>query len=178
MESHPRVQVLNVSAIDAEELKRHESRMRLAIGQARRNPDHPFGAVLVDRHTGVVVAEACNAVENSPLLHGETAVIDGLARRQAGVRWRDLTLYTTAEPCPMCAAAIAWTGIGEVVFGTRIETIAGLDVPQILLACADVLRAAPFYRGRLVIGVAADLTDQLYRDWAAKRAVGRRKHSS
>lgn len=174
MEDHPRLLVLSASAIDAQERQRHESRMRLAMRQAQRNPDRPFGAILFDRRTGVVVAEACNAVENSPLLHGEAAVIDFLARRQADVRWRDLTLYTTAEPCPMCAAAIAWTGIGEVVFGTSIETISRLNVPQILLGCADVLRAARFYRGRLVTGVAADLTDELYRDWAAARTGGRR----
>jgi tRNA(Arg) A34 adenosine deaminase TadA len=27
------------------------------------------------------------------------------------------TLYTSAEPCAMCAGAIYWAGIGRVVFG-------------------------------------------------------------
>lgn len=146
--------------------------MRRAIAQARRNPDRPFGAVIVDRGSGAVLAQAVNAVDASPLLHGETAAIDACARAHPGLRWADVRLYTTAEPCPMCAAAIAWTGIGEVVIGSMIATLAGFGIRQILLPCADVLRAAPFYRGRLVSGVLAAETDALYRDWA-RRIAGR-----
>jgi tRNA(adenine34) deaminase len=32
-----------------------------------------------------------------------------------------LVLYTTAESCPMCQAAILWSGIGTVVFGSSIR---------------------------------------------------------
>lgn len=43
---------------------------------------------------------------------------------------RDLTLYTTAEPCMMCVGGILWSGIGRVVYGVAteaVEHITGFD---------------------------------------------------
>jgi tRNA(Arg) A34 adenosine deaminase TadA len=72
----------------------------------------------------------------------------------------------------MCAAAIAWTRIGEVVIGTGMETISGLGISQIPIACTTVLRAAPLYQGRVILGILADPTDALYADWAARLRLG------
>lgn len=162
-----RVAITRVDTLDAAERSQHEAYMRAALAEARRNPQRPFGAVIVDRSSGRLLAAAVNAVQESPILHGETAAIDRCARDHPGVRWEKTTLYTTAEPCPMCAAAIAWTRIGEVVIGTDIDTIARLGVNQIRLSCSAVLRAAPFYSGRLLVGALSAEADQLYRDWAA-----------
>lgn len=38
--------------------------------------------------------------------------------------WKDFSLYTNGEPCPMCASAIRWAGFKEVVYGSSIRTIA------------------------------------------------------
>lgn len=169
-----RIRIDPAARLPAEERARHEGCMRVALAQAGRNPDRPFGAVIVERASGTVVAEAVNAVEVSPLLHGETAAIDACARAHRGIDWRTLSLYTTAEPCPMCAAAIAWTGIAEVIIGTDTPTLAGLGIDQLDLACADVLAAAPFYRGRVVMGVLAAETDLMYAEWARRLRENRR----
>ncbi len=166
-----RIGVERASDLQPAERARHEAVMRLALGQAGRNPMRPFGAVIVERASGTVLAEAVNAVEVSPLLHGETAAIDACARAHPGVAWPGLSLYTTAEPCPMCAAAIAWTKIGEVIIGTDTPTLAGLGIDQLDLGCAEVLASAPFYRGRVVMGVLAAETDRMYAEWA-KRLTG------
>lgn len=165
-----RIRIDLAGDLAADERARHEGFMRLALAQAGRNPRRPFGAVIVDRASGTVLAEAVNAVEVSPLLHGETAAIDACARARAGISWPETSLYTTAEPCPMCAAAIAWTGIGEALIGTDTPTLARLGIDQIHLACADVLGKAPFYRGRVVMGVLAAETDRMYAEWARRLA--------
>lgn len=170
MNGEARVRVNAAGDLEPAVRARHEVFMRQALAQARKNEAAPFGAVIVEREDGRVLAAAVNASHESPILHGETAAIDRCARDHLDVRWKGTTLYTTAEPCPMCAAAIAWTGIDEVVIGTSIDTIARLGMDQIRLACADVLRAAPFYRGRLVTGVLCEETDRLYRDWAERYA--------
>jgi tRNA(Arg) A34 adenosine deaminase TadA len=157
--------------LSADERGRHEHYMRRALAQASGNPERPFGAVIVERATGAVLAEAVNAVDVSPLLHGETAAIDACARSHRGVDWPALSLYTTAEPCPMCAAAIAWTKIGEVIVGSDTPTLARFGIDQLHLACVEVLASAPFYRGRVVMGVLAGETDRMYADWA--RRLGR-----
>lgn len=166
-----RIGVETASDLPPEERARHEGFMRLALAQAERNPNRPFGAVIVERRSGAVLAQAVNAVEVSPLLHGETAAIDACARAHRGVDWPALSLYTTAEPCPMCAAAIAWTRIGEVIVGSDTPTLAGLGIDQLHLACTDVLASAPFYRGRVIMGVLAADTDRMYVQWA--RRLGR-----
>lgn len=170
MNGRGRVEVRSAADLEAAVRRRHERWMAEALGQARLNAERPFGAVLVERDSERRLAAAVNTVHESPILHGETAAIDRCARDHPGVRWDRTILYTTAEPCPMCAAAIAWTGIAEVVVGTSIDTMAEMGIGQILLPCAEVLRATPFYRGRLVTGVLREDTDRLYADWAERLA--------
>jgi hypothetical protein len=45
-----------------------------------------------------------------------------------------------------------------------METISGLGISQIHIACPTVLRAAPAYQGRLILGILADRTDAIYAD--------------
>ena len=56
------------------------------------------------------------------------------------------TLYTSAEPCAMCAGAIYWTGIGRVVFGLterRLKSLTGdhAENPTLDLPCRTVFAA-------------------------------------
>src|SRR5437773_1325994 len=97
---------------------RHERFMRRAIELAAKVPDLPFGAVIVDRECGEIVAEGWNKSSLNPTWHGEIDAINQLATAHAEMDRNRLVLYTTAEPCPMCQGAILWSGIETVVFGT------------------------------------------------------------
>jgi tRNA(Arg) A34 adenosine deaminase TadA len=44
--------------------------------------------------------------------------------------WKDFSLYTNGEPCPMCASAIRWAGFKEVIYGSSIRTIAESTLDQ------------------------------------------------
>jgi tRNA(Arg) A34 adenosine deaminase TadA len=130
--------------------------MRLAIDvarKARKNGNHPFGAILVDEH-GIILLESENTVltEDDCTAHAELNLI-----RQASKKFQvdDLakcTLYTSTEPCPMCAGAIYWGNIRRVVYGLSEEglyEIAGRNVEDVLLLpCRDV-----FARGHKPIEV-------------------------
>ncbi len=105
--------------------------MRRAIEVARGNPDAPFDRVIIDRETGEIVAEGLNDAQNNPFLHGKTAATMNLAKARPDADRTRLVLYTTAEPCPMCAGAILWAGIPRVVFGASVETLKKLGRPQI-----------------------------------------------
>jgi len=53
------------------------------------------------------------------------------------------TLYSSAEPCAMCAGAIYWTGIGRVVYGLSEHRLRGItgnhpENPTLDLPCRDV----------------------------------------
>ena len=140
----------------------HERYMRRAVEIARGNPDAPFGCVIVDRETGEVVAEGLNDAQRNPVLHGETAAILNLAEAHPDVDRTRMTLYTTAEPCPMCAGAILWSGISRLVFGTSIVTLKKLGRPQIGIPFREVADRASFDGPEVIGGVLEGECDALY----------------
>ena len=77
----------------------------------------PVGAVVACR--GRVIARGHNMSEtlNDPTAHAEMIAITSATEALGGKRLTDCTLYVTVEPCPMCAAALAWAQIGRIVYG-------------------------------------------------------------
>jgi tRNA(Arg) A34 adenosine deaminase TadA len=146
----------------------HDLYMRQAILLARNNRAAPFGAVLVHRKTGEVVCGGWNRTRENPTWHGE---IDVLNRHAvvANPNWPELTLYTTAEPCPMCQSAILWAGIAEVVFGTSIPTLQIFGWGQIDIRAAEVIARFPGHTCRLIGGVLEAECDPLFQAAAPTR---------
>jgi tRNA(Arg) A34 adenosine deaminase TadA len=64
----------------------------------------------------------------------------------------------------MCMSAIVWTGIGGVVYGSSITTLAEVGIVQIMIGASAVRDAAPFYRGWIMGGVLRAQTDALFRN--------------
>jgi tRNA(adenine34) deaminase len=141
----------------------HRQYMGFAIELARKNPEAPFGAILVDSKTGKIMAEGINRWRENPVLHGEIDAIMKLGQLSAEVPWSQLALYTTAEPCCMCMGAVLWTGIGTVVFGTSIATLIRLGWKQIDISAAEVLRRCHSASCELVPGVLEEECDALFR---------------
>lgn len=121
----------------------HEHHMSCAIELARRNPDAPFGCLIVNE-AGETVAEGVNDADRSPVLHGETAAITSLFEENRETDTSGLTLYTTAEPCPMCSGAILWSGIPHLHYGTSIATLKRLGLNHIDLSCEEVSNRCSF----------------------------------
>lgn len=93
--------------------------MREALAQAQRGFDEggvPIGCVLVK--DGAVVGAGHNrrVQKDSAILHGEMDALETTGRRP-GAFYKDVTLYTTLSPCPMCSGAILLYGIPRVVVG-------------------------------------------------------------
>ena len=104
--------------------------MQLAISEARRagdRGDYPIGAVIT-RVTGgdeVVIASAGNRVKTSgsSIKHVELETLKYVSSGY-GRYLPDFVLYSTHEPCAMCAGACVWSRIGAVVYGVSQEDIA------------------------------------------------------
>ena len=150
----------------------YELYMRRAIEIARGNPDAPFGCVIVDGRTGEILAEGLNDAEKSPILHGETAAVMDLFDRRPDADLSGVVLYTTAEPCPMCAGAILWSGILRVVYGTSISTLKRLGLPHVDLRCEEVAGRSSFGGFTATGGAMEAECDALFVQ-AACRADGR-----
>ena len=117
---------------------------------ARRRGNRPFGAAIVSA-TGEVLAEAyCNTAETGDVTgHAETIALRMLARRKIPrEELAGATIYSSGEPCVMCAGAIFWSNIGRVVFGIDAERLRVFrgehgDQRDAELSCRDVFRASP-----------------------------------
>ncbi len=131
----------------------HDRYMARAIELAREHtPDLPFAAVIVDTETGEIVAEGFNRSKENPLLHGEIDALNRYLASEPRLPPERLLLYTTAEPCPMCAGAIYWVGIPKVVYGTRVSRIKRLGWDQIDIPAGEVARRAQHPARLAVIG--------------------------
>ena len=131
----------------------HEFFMRRAIELALNVPNLPFGALIVNRDTDEILAEGWNKTNINPTWHGEIDAINQLVLRQESLDASKLVLYTTAEPCPMCQAAILWAGIGMVVFGTSIRFLQNNGWHQIDILAQEVIRRSPHWSCELIGGV-------------------------
>jgi tRNA(adenine34) deaminase len=104
--------------------------MQLAIAEAKRardRGDYAIGAVITRVMDGreVVIASAGNRVKTSgsSIKHVELETLKYVSSGY-GRYLTDFVLYTTHEPCAMCAGACVWARIGAVVYGVSQEDIA------------------------------------------------------
>lgn len=63
-----------------------------------------------------------------------------LTAAEAEAAFADLSLYTNAESCPMCASAVRWAGFREYIYGTSIDTLIRKGWGQIRISSAEVFR--------------------------------------
>jgi len=103
--------------------------MDLAIAEAKRagdRGDYPIGAVItrVVGRREVVIASAGNRVKTSgsSIKHVELETLKYVSSGY-GRYLEDFVLYSTHEPCAMCAGACIWSRIGAVVYGVSQEDI-------------------------------------------------------
>lgn len=101
-----------------------ERYMRMALEEARRAFDRgevPVGAILVSRNR--ILARGHNLTETlmDVTAHAEMQAITAAASTLGGKYLQDCTLYVTLEPCVMCAGALGWAQLSELVYAAADE---------------------------------------------------------
>jgi len=106
---------------------------------------HSIYAAVVDA-TGQIIAKGCTTVQqdNDPTAHAEVNAIRKACRKLQTARlpggcW----LYTTFEPCPLCASAAIWAGIDGIVYANN-PAYRGKEDNWSFLACEEVLKAGEY----------------------------------
>lgn len=124
---------------------------------------HPFGALLA---TGVeVVLEARNTVAaNGVTGHAELNVVRQAISTLGRDALADCSLYTSTEPCAMCAGAIYWARIPRVVFGCSVEGLHSITEGTLRLPCREVF-AHGDRRIEVVGPLLADQALQVHREF-------------
>jgi len=101
--------------------------------RSQENGNLPFGCLLADKE-GNILEEAENTVlsNQDSIAHCEINLVHKLAGKYDESYLQECTLYASTEPCPMCAGAIFWSGIGKLVFALSkngYHAIAGTSKP-------------------------------------------------
>jgi tRNA(Arg) A34 adenosine deaminase TadA len=129
---------------------RHLRAANAVAKRAMAQGHHPFGAVLVGPDNETVLAEQGNV---DTVNHAEAVLARHAAQTWPADRLWECTLYTTVEPCCMCAGTQYWAHIGRLVFGMEERTLLQLtgdhhENPTLALPCREV-----FERGQKDIHV-------------------------
>jgi len=122
--------------------------------QSRAEGHHPFAAIVVNAQ-GQVIAQAMNASSTDRTAHAEMNAL----RKAASTDLQGATLYSSAEPCAMCAGGAYWAGIGRVVYALAEESLLELtgsdpQNPTLSLPCREV-----FARGQRQVEVIGPLRE-------------------
>lgn len=139
-----------------------EKMLRRAIqiaANARTHGNHPFGALLIDED-GTILLEAENSVvtDKDITAHAELNLMRLASQKYSAEELKNCTLYTSTEPCSMCAGAIFWGNVGRVVYALSEEglyAITGETPYQLTLPCREV-----FARGTHSVDVVGPLLEE------------------
>lgn len=160
----------------ASSLSQHEHWMGLAIEEARRAIElrqSPFGSVIVKDDQ--LIAAAHNRVWETcdPTAHAEVTTIRAGSAALRTIDFSGCTLYSTCEPCPMCATAIHWSKFDAVVYGATIADAAGAGFSELTVPIADLYRqgSSPV---RIISGIRRSECAELFQLWL--RTPGTRKY--
>jgi len=123
--------------------------LRETIGiaqECREAGNHPFGAILVGPTGEILIRSGNSYREDKGVGHAEMNVARQASRLYDPEFLEKCTLYTSVEPCCMCAGACYWAGIGTVVYGMTEKRLAVLtgDNPENLtldFSCETVFSA-------------------------------------
>ena len=132
--------------------------MNRALQEAKaafKKGEVPIGAVIVINNQ--IIARAHNLTEtlNDVTAHAEMQAITAATNYLGGKYLTDCTLYVTIEPCQMCAGALFWSQISQIIFGAR-------DKQRGCLALKTKLHPKTKIKGGLLEEEASSLLKQFF----------------
>ena len=135
--------------------------MRLALAEAKKG-DAPYGAVIVKDNEVVAIAHNTVRRDNDPSAHAEINVIRSLTAKIKNPSLEGYSIYTTGEPCPMCATACVWSGVSEIIYGASIQDLLTINQSQINISCEEVI-AKSFRNIKVTKGILKNECLQLFK---------------
>lgn len=138
--------------------------MAVALEEAKqslREGNKGFGAVLVKDGILLEKTHDTEVTDSDPTAHAEIKLVRSAAMRNLGKRIDGCTVVSTHEPCPMCAGALVWAKVSEIVYGISIEQSRKLGRTMIDVKCEEIADRAP-WKTRVIGGVLASQCSRLY----------------
>ncbi len=151
-----------------------EEFMRLAIAealQAAAEDEVPIGAIVVIE--GEVKGRGRNRVIqlSDPTAHAEIIALREAARALGNYRLTDATVYSTIEPCAMCAGALVQARIGRLVYGAKDEKAGAVDT-YFNICSTDFLNHRLSVQGNILEGECRRVIQSFFRQKREKLSPG------
>jgi tRNA(adenine34) deaminase len=145
-----------------------DDHMRHAIALAREAEERgevPIGAVIVDPDGEVLAAASNRTIEDvDPTAHAEILALRQAASRMGNYRLTGCTVYSTIEPCAMCAGALVNARVSRLVYGAADERFGAVETHFRICDSAELN-----HRIDVTPGVLADECRRLMQDFFKKR---------
>ncbi|SDC80066.1 nucleoside deaminase [Natrinema hispanicum] len=120
-----------------------ESYVRRTIGLAEsavESGNTPFGSLLVVEDEIVRTAENTTLTDDDIAAHPEFKLASWAATELEPRERAACTMYTSTEPCPMCASAIVYAGLDRVVYSVSVDSLADVRSDDVIeIPCAEVV---------------------------------------
>jgi tRNA(adenine34) deaminase len=104
--------------------------MRQALGaaeEARERGEVPVGTCIVAGEAILAVAGNRTRTDKDPTAHAEIVALREAAHKVGNYRITDAVVYSTIEPCVMCAGALIQARVGRLVYGARDERAGAVE---------------------------------------------------
>ena len=141
-------------------MTKHEQRMEILIQFARKSSSsEPYGCSIYNAQDQLLASVTGN--KTSPINHAEILAINQCAALYPNVKWDTLSLYTTGEPCCMCALACCWANLKEVIYATDIPFMIELWNIESPTRAIDIMHNHPKVP-ELISGVCQEKVNELF----------------
>lgn len=148
------------------------SRAIQAAIEAQKQDEIPIGACLIDKESNLLaVAGNLTRTDCDPTAHAEIVVLREAAKKIGNYRLTETTLYTTIEPCAMCAGALVQARIKRLVFGAHDERFGAVET--LFRICDSSLN----HQMEITSGVSADECRKLMQNFFRRRRSERKNIS-
>src|SRR6266576_1508888 len=117
-----------MTAADERETDAHWMRQALAAAhEARGRGEVPVGTCIVKGDELLAVAGNRTRTDQDPTAHAEVVALREAAHRVSNYRLSDAVVYSTIEPCVMCAGALIQARVRRLVYGAPDERAGAVE---------------------------------------------------
>jgi tRNA(adenine34) deaminase len=99
----------------------------IAAEEARQRGEVPVGACIVAGDAILAIAGNRTRTDQDPTAHAEIVALRAAAAKVSNYRITDATVYSTIEPCVMCAGALIQARVSRLVYGARDERAGAVE---------------------------------------------------
>ena len=146
--------------------------MQIALAEAetaRELDEVPIGACIISEEGSLLAAASNRTITNNdPTAHAEILALRAAAEKLGNYRLTGTTVYTTIEPCAMCAGALVNARVSRLVFGAHDERFGAVETRFRLCDSSELN-----HRMEIESGLLAEECRRLMQDFFRERRAAR-----